>query len=107
MAGEVRVDLHCHTSASFDGVLDPVRFVSLALARGLGAVAITDHDTIDGALRARDAGVQGIAVIIGQEVRTTEGDMILLFVENRIQSGLTPEETVLHAREKGALVERI
>lgn len=99
-----RVDLHCHSSASFDGKVDPVRLVTLARDRGLTAIAITDHDTIEGALRAKDAGVAGITVIVGQETRTTEGDLILLFLRERIPSGLTPEATVALAHEQGALV---
>ena len=45
----MRVDLHCHTSASFDGVADPTALVARAAERGLTHVAITDHDTLDGA----------------------------------------------------------
>ncbi len=99
-----RVDLHCHSSASFDGSIDPVALLELARERGLTHLAITDHDTIDGALAARAAAVPGIQLIVGEEVRTSEGDLIVLFVERRIPSGLQPEETVRLAREQGALV---
>ena len=53
--GRAFIDLHCHTSASFDSLSDPVKVVRAAAARGLTHLAITDHDRIDGALRARDA----------------------------------------------------
>lgn len=78
--------------------------MAVARDRGLTHVAITDHDTITGALRARDERVEGITVIVGQEVRTTEGDLILLFVDQPIASGMTPEQTVARAKEQGALV---
>ncbi len=98
------VDLHCHTSASFDGTVHPVRVLELARDRGLTHVAITDHDTIAGALDARAARVDGITLIVGQEVRTTEGDLVLLYLEEPVPSGLSPEETVRRARDQGALV---
>ncbi len=62
------VDLHCHTSASFDGVASPEAVVARAVERGLTHLAITDHDTIQGALRAVDAAPEGLHVIIGSEV---------------------------------------
>ena len=52
-----------------------------AAERGLSHLAVTDHDRIDGALRARDAAPDGLEVIVGQEVRTTAGDLIALYVE--------------------------
>ena len=47
------VDLHCHTSASFDCLASPASMVKAAASRGLTHLAITDHDRIEGALRAR------------------------------------------------------
>ncbi len=64
------IDLHCHTSASFDSLADPAKVVRAAVARGLTHLAVTDHDRIDGALRARDAAPAVLTVIVGQEVRT-------------------------------------
>lgn len=99
-----RVDLHCHSSASYDGAVDPVRLLELARERGLTHLAITDHETLQGARAARAAQVPGITLIVGQEVRTTEGDLILLFVDQPIPGGMTPEETVRLARAQGALI---
>lgn len=82
-----------------------MRMLQLARDRGLTYVAITDHDTIEGALRARDAGLRGgVTLIVGQEMRTTEGDMIALFIERPIPSRRTPEEAVALVREQGGLV---
>ena len=53
------VDLHCHTSASFDSLASPESVVKAAATRGLTHLAITDHDRIEGALRARDAAPAG------------------------------------------------
>lgn len=100
----VRIDLHCHSSASFDGHVDPIRLVNLALERGLTHLAITDHDVIDGARGARDVAPAGLTVIVGQEARTTEGDLIALFVFEPVPSGLTPTETAERIRAQGGLV---
>lgn len=99
-----RVDLHCHSSHSYDGAVTPHRLLELARERGLTHLAITDHETLDGALLARDSAPAGLLVIVGQEARTTEGDLIGLFVEKPIPAGLTPEETARLIREQGGIV---
>ena len=88
MAARAVVDLHCHTSASFDSLSDPVAVARTATSRGITHLAITDHDRIDGALRARDAANPGLTVIVGSEVRTAQGDLIALFLERPITAGL-------------------
>ena len=98
------VDLHCHTSASFDSLSDPLRVVRAAAARGLTHIAITDHDRVDGAQRARDAQIPGITVIVGSEVRTREGDLIALFVERPIEAGLPAVEAIAAIRAQGGAV---
>ena len=103
-SGIAFVDLHCHTSASFDSLADPLKVVRAARDRGITHLAITDHDRIDGALRARDAGIEGITVLIGEEVKTTGGDLICVFLHEAIAPGLSPAETIALAREQGALV---
>lgn len=98
------IDLHCHTDASFDCLASPESVVRAAATRGLTHLAITDHDRIDGALRARDAAPAGLTVLIGEEIRTREGDLICVFLERPIPSGLPVVETIAAAREQGALV---
>lgn len=104
ISSEIRIDLHCHSSASFDGHVEPAELLELARDSGLTHLAITDHDTIEGAVAARAARISGITLIVGQEVRTDEGDLIVLYVERTIPSGLGLEETVSRAREQGAVV---
>jgi predicted metal-dependent phosphoesterase TrpH len=103
-AGVAFVDLHCHTSASFDSLADPLKVVRAARDRGITHLAITDHDRIDGALRAREAGIEGITIIVGEEVKTTGGDLICLFLDEAIPPGLSPAETIARARAQGGLV---
>src|SRR6476619_1213597 len=83
------IDLHCHTSASFDSLSDPAKVVRAAADRGLTHLVVTDHDRIDGALRARDAAPPGLTVILGEEVRTSDGDLIAAYIDSPIQPGLS------------------
>lgn len=98
------VDLHCHTSASFDSLADPAAVVVTAARRGLTHLAITDHDRLDGALRARDAAPDDLEILVGQEVRTLDGDLIAVFIETPIPSGLPAAEAIDRIREQGGLV---
>ena len=69
---------------------------------GLGLVAITDHNNIRGALEARERG--GIPVIVGEEINSSKGDVIGLFLEEDIPPQLTPLETVKRVKDQGGLV---
>jgi predicted metal-dependent phosphoesterase TrpH len=98
------VDLHCHTSASFDCLASPGSQVKAAASRGLTHLAITDHDRIEGALRARDAAPDGLTIIVGEEVKTLDGDLIALFLERAVAPGRPARETIAEVREQGGLV---
>jgi predicted metal-dependent phosphoesterase TrpH len=98
------VDLHCHTRGSFDSLSDPASVMRAAVSRGLTHLAITDHDRVDVALRARDAAPPGLTIIVGSEVRTRDGDLICLFLERPILPGLPAGEAIAAARAQGGLV---
>jgi hypothetical protein len=101
------LDLHVHTSASFDSLASPESVVRAATSRGLTHLAITDHDTIDGALAARDLvsrGSIGLTILVGQEVKTSRGDLIAVFIDEAIPSGLPPAEAIAAIRAQGGLV---
>jgi hypothetical protein len=98
------VDLHCHTSASFDSLASPESVVRAAAKRGITHLAITDHDRIEGALRARDAAPKGLTVIVGEEIRTADGDLIAVFLEHAVEPGLSARDTIAAVREQGGLV---
>ena len=101
------IDLHCHTSASFDSLAAPAAVLRAAVSRGLTHLAITDHDTIFGALQAKKvAESEGLplAVICGQEIRTRSGDLIGVFLEKAVPSGLSVGDAVAAVREQGGLV---
>ncbi len=98
------IDLHCHTAASFDSLASPESVVRAAARRGLTHLAITDHDTISGVLRARDAAPGGLTVICGEEVKTADGDLIALFLHEAVPPGLPAHETIAAVRAQGGLV---
>ena len=98
------VDLHCHTSASFDSLAAPEAVVRAAASRGLTHLVITDHDRIEGALRARDAAPGGLTIIVGEEVRTADGDLIAVFLEQAVAPGRPAAETIAEIRAQGGLV---
>lgn len=96
----MRADLHLHSRHSPDSTLDPREIAQLAKARGLKAVAITDHNTVAGHAAMRDACAQeGLLFIPGIEVTSTEGHILAYGVKEAPQSGRTAVETIeeIHA----------
>lgn len=104
VASRAFIDLHCHTSSSFDSLARPEAVVRAAAGRGLTHLAVTDHDRIDGALRARDAAPDGLAVIVGEEIKTADGDLVAVFIEEAVPPGMSALETIAAIREQGGLV---
>jgi len=100
-------DLHMHTDHSNDCATPVEVLLETAKDRGMGAIAVTDHNEISGALAAREAAERdgGIKVIVGEEVKTAEqGEVIGLFLEEKIERGMTMAETVAEIRRQGGLV---
>ncbi|MCB0877002.1 MAG: PHP domain-containing protein, partial [Solirubrobacterales bacterium] len=100
-------DLHMHTDHSNDCATPVEVLLETAKDRGMGAIAVTDHNEISGALAAREAAERdgGIKVIVGEEVKTAEqGEVIGLFLEEKIDRGMTMAETVAEIRRQGGLV---
>jgi predicted metal-dependent phosphoesterase TrpH len=93
-----------HTNHSHDCATPVDKLLETAKAHGLGAIAVTDHNEVSGALEAR-AQADGIKVIVGEEVKTADqGEVIGLFIEEKIPRGLTLEETIAEIRRQGGLV---
>jgi predicted metal-dependent phosphoesterase TrpH len=97
----LRVDLHVHTWYSKDALMSPEEIVRGCQEKGLGAVAITDHNTMVGALAVRN--IAPFPVIVGQEISTTHGEVIGLFLQREVPRGLSPGETVAAIQEQGGL----
>jgi predicted metal-dependent phosphoesterase TrpH len=103
----IEVDLHMHTDHSPDCATPVDVLLETARDRGLGAIAITDHNEVSGALEARRIAEQmgDIKVIVAEEVKTAEqGEVIGLFLEEKIPKGLTMAETIAEIRRQGGLV---
>jgi len=99
----ISADLHMHTSHSYDCATDPEALVDHCVAQGLGAIAITDHNEVSGAQAAAALG-KPITIIVGEEVKTTQGEVIGLFLKERIEPGLDMGETIAAIQEQGGLV---
>lgn len=99
------IDLHMHTSHSWDCATDPAALLYIAREVGLTSVAVTDHNEISGALECASVAEEfGIQVIVGEEVKTNDGEVIGLFLEERIEPGLSWEKTIELIREQDGLV---
>jgi len=105
MVAPGRADLHMHTTAS-DGWPTPQELVDHAARRAsLSVIAVTDHDTIEGALRAREHAAKRarLHVIVGEEVSSRDGHIVALFLERRIRPGMSAAATVHAIHDQGGL----
>jgi predicted metal-dependent phosphoesterase TrpH len=98
------VDLHTHSSASFDSLADTRRMIERARSLGLTHLAITDHERIEAAQRAAELAPDDLQVIVGEEVRTRDGDLIGLFLEEVVAPGQSASDTAAAIRAQGGLV---
>jgi predicted metal-dependent phosphoesterase TrpH/glycosyltransferase involved in cell wall biosynthesis len=103
---EIHVDLHMHTDHSSDCATPVETLLATARDVGLGAIAITDHNEMSGAFAAAEIADEfGVKVILAEEVKTAEqGEVIGLFLEERIKRGMTMAETIAEIRRQGGLV---
>jgi len=100
------VDLHMHTTWSHDCSIDVDELIDHAEEEGLGAIAVTDHNVLGGALEAVErARGRKLIVIPGEEVKTDrQGEVIGLFLKEEIPRGMSFAETVEAIRTQGGLV---
>ena len=95
-------DLHTHTLYSPDCLTTLAGFLDACRRKGLDRVAVTDHDTVTGALQLKDRAPD--MIVVGQEIRTTRGELIAYFLKETVPGGLSPEETIAIVREQGGVV---
>ena len=98
----LKVDLHMHTHFSPDSAAPSKSIVARCVKTGLNCIAVTDHNTIRGALEVK--GIAPFPVIVGEEIRSSAGDIIGLFLEEEVPRGLSPLDTVDAIRAQGGLV---
>jgi predicted metal-dependent phosphoesterase TrpH len=98
----LRVEFHCHTDASNDSLTRPEDLISTARRKGLNRVIVTDHNTITGALAAQVLDPE--LIITGEEIMTTQGEILAAFVKEEIPPGLSPKATINRLRDQGAFI---
>ncbi len=100
--GWVRVDLHSHTMWSGDATTTPEELEEAVTAAGIDVLCITDHGTINGARKLADR--LPCRVVVGEELRTVAGELIGLFLTERLPFGLPPAVMAERIRAQGGLV---
>jgi glycosyltransferase involved in cell wall biosynthesis len=102
----IDVDLHMHTDHSHDCATPVATLLETARDVGLGAIAVTDHNEVSGAHAARELSEEyGVKIIVSEEVKTAnQGEVIGLFIEEKIERGMTLAETIAEIRRQGGLV---
>jgi predicted metal-dependent phosphoesterase TrpH/glycosyltransferase involved in cell wall biosynthesis len=103
----IDIDLHMHTDHSSDCATPVEVLIETARDRGFGAIAITDHNEVSGAFAAAKVaeGLGDFKIIIAEEVKTAEqGEVIGLFIKEKIARGMTMAETIAEIRRQGGLV---
>lgn len=100
--GWVRVDMHAHTMWSGDSTTTPEELVEGVAASGIDVLCITDHNALRGAQELEDS--LGCTVVAGEEVKTHVGEIIGLFLIERIPGGLQPVEVCERIRAQGGVV---
>ena len=102
----IDVDLHMHTDHSGDCATPVEVLLATARDQGLGAIAVTDHNEVSGAFDAQaKSAAYGVKIIIAEEVKTaSQGEVIGLFLTEKIPRGMTLQETVAEIKRQGGLV---
>lgn len=100
--GQLRIEFHCHTIYSKDSLVRPRMLVEAARHKGIDRLIITDHNSIGGAREAQRLSPQ--LVIVGEEIFTTQGELLAAFVTEELPSGLEPLEAIRRLRAQGAFI---
>jgi predicted metal-dependent phosphoesterase TrpH len=98
----LKADLHIHTKHSMDCQTPLDKIISRCQKLGINCIAIADHGTAEGALKMQQ--LAPFKVIVAEEILTTEGEIMGMFLKETIPSGITPQEAVKRIREQGGLV---
>jgi len=102
MTDRIRAEFHCHTVYSHDSSNRIPQLVAAARERGIARLAVTDHNTIKGALLAKELDPQ--LVIVGEEILTQSGELLAYYISKAVPKGLTANETISRLKEQGAFI---
>ena len=98
----VKADLHIHTEYSMDCNMPLEKIINRCLETGVNCIAIADHGTIEGALKMQT--IAPFPVIVAEEIFTSQGEIMGMFLKDGVPSGLPVGETIFHIKAQGALV---
>ena len=98
----LRTEFHCHTIYSKDSLTQPEKLVETCKRKGIDRVVVTDHNTIEGALRCKEIDPE--LVIVGEEIMTTDGELLAAYVQEEIPPGLPPMEAIGRLRDQNAFI---
>jgi len=97
-----RVEFHCHTVHSKDSLLSPRDLLAACVRKGIDRVIVTDHNGIEGALAAQALDPE--RAIVGEEIMTTQGELLAAFVTDRIKPYRPPRDSIAALRDQGAFI---
>lgn len=104
----MKIDLHCHTEASLDCITPLEEIPARCLERDIRVQAITDHNEVWGAKKLKEQTDSdpscNLTILVGEEISTSEGEIIGLFLQQKIEPLLSPEETIRQIKEQNGLV---
>jgi predicted metal-dependent phosphoesterase TrpH len=98
----LKADLHIHTQYSMDCQTPLDKILNRCQELGINCIAIADHGTAEGALKMQQ--IAPFKVIVAEEILTTEGEIMGMFLKETIPGGITPQEAVKRIREQDGLV---
>ena len=98
----LRTEFHCHTIYSKDCLTSPQKLIETCKRKGIDRVVVTDHNSIEGALQCKE--IDPVRVIIGEEIMTTKGELLVAFLKEEIPAGLPPMDVIRRLREQRAFI---
>jgi predicted metal-dependent phosphoesterase TrpH len=98
----LKTDLHIHTLYSMDCQTPLEKIIKRCQELKINCIAIADHGTVEGGLAMQK--IAPFKVIVAEEILTTDGEIMGMFLKKTIPSGITPQEAIRRIREQGGLV---
>ncbi len=99
----LKVDLHIHSDFSMDGNMSPGEIIDIAKKIGLDAIAVTDHNNIEGG-KETEKLAKGLIVFVGSEIKTERGEIIGLNLKKDVPPDLPLVQTCKLIKEQGGFV---
>jgi len=98
----LKADFHIHSKYSMDCTMPLEDIIKRCIITGINCIAIADHDSVDGAIEAQK--LAPFPVIVAEEILTPEGEIMGMFLKERIPSGMAVEQAISQIKAQGALV---